>query len=234
MNTHKAQSLYSLLARHYPDAKMILIWSNPFELLIAIILSAQCTDKKVNEVTARIFPLYSRGHASLRSYYDRYAPLLSNAGLTHEMLNEMVTIAFMDTAALEKDIMSTGFYRMKAKHIQESSRMILDRFQGILPRTIDELTQLPGVGRKTANVFLTNAYHIDEGIAVDTHVKKQALTLGLTRSTDPVVIEQDLMRLFPQSQWHALTYLLIAHGRNLRASKQTRITCQDASCPLGV
>lgn len=209
-----ANEIFSLLKSHYPQAKMILEWHTPWELLVAIILSAQCTDKKVNEVTARLFPKYKNSQTS--------------------ELEEIKNYATVPLQELEQDIKSTGFYHNKAKNIQKAAGVVLETYNGVLPKTITALTKIPGVGRKTANVFLTNAYHIDEGIAVDTHVTKQAQALKLTHNTKPEKIEQDLMQLFPKDKWHTLTYLLIEHGRNLRKKKSDRVTCGNPTCPLGI
>lgn len=228
MDTTKAQQLFLLLKKHYPHAKMVLQWGNNFELLVAIILSAQCTDKKVNEVTNYLFPKYRQTKKEFASKYANY----TRTQLPKEEMVELTNFAFTPLHELEQDVKPTGFYHNKAKSIQGAARTTLDNFNGKLPKTIAELTTIPGVGRKTANVFLTNAYHIDEGIAVDTHVKKQANLLGLTRNTDPVKIEQDLMKLFPQKEWHDVTYLLIEHGRNMRKKKSDRLSCGNPSCPL--
>lgn len=143
--------------------------------------------------------------------------------LSKEEIIELVNFAHVPLPELEQDIKSTGFYHNKAKSVQGAAKTVLEKFNGTLPRSIAELLTIPGVGRKTANVFLTNAYHINEGIAVDTHVKKQARLLGLTPNTDPVKIEQDLMKLFPKNQWHDITYMLIEHGRNMRKKKSDQI-----------
>lgn len=223
-----AQEIFQLLKKHYPDAKMILQWGNHFELLVSIILSAQCTDKKVNEVTALLFPKYKKKFSHLEEKYAKYRRIKTG---TDEMI-EIVNFAYSPLVKLEKDIKPTGFYHNKAKSVQNAALTVLDKFHGVLPKTIAELTTIPGVGRKTANVFLTNAYHIDEGIAVDTHVTKQSQLLGLTKEKTPEKIEQDLMKLFPQSQWHQLTYMLIEHGRNMRRKKSDRYMCGNTKCLL--
>ncbi len=226
----KAQEIFKLLEKHYPNAKMILKWGNNFELLTSIILSAQCTDKKVNEVTSVVFPKYKKSRAELKEKYKEYETRIKD--LSKEEIIEIVNFAYIPLAELEQDIKSTGFYHNKAKSLQNAAKYVLDICQGILPKTIDELTKIPGVGRKTANVFLGNAYGIYEGIAVDTHVRKQAQLLGFTKNTDPDKIEQDLMKLFPQTDWFKLTYLLIEHGRNMRMAKASRIICDDPKCIL--
>lgn len=230
MTPEKAQEIFSLLKKYYPNAKMILEWGNNFELLVSIILSAQCTDKKVNEVTSVVFPKYRQERSEFASHYMNYTRI----EIPKNEMIELVNFAHVPLDELEKDIKSTGFYHNKAKNVQAAALTVLDKFTGVLPKTIAELTTIPGVGRKTANVFLGNAYHIYEGLAVDTHVTKQSQALGLSKSTDPVKIEQDLMSLFPQSQWFELTYLLIEHGRNLRRKKSDQLTCGDSHCPLGV
>lgn len=223
-----AYKIFHLLKKHYPDAKMILQWENNFELLAAIILSAQCTDKKVNEVTTTLFPKYKKEKTEFENRYQKY----NRTSLTNEGIIELVNFAYAPLSELEQDIKSTGFYHNKAKHIQKAAKVILDKYHGILPRTIAELTTIPGVGRKTANVFLGNAYHIYEGVAVDTHVAKQSQLLGLTKNTNPEKIEQDLMKLFDSKDWFALTYLLIEHGRNKRRKKQDQYICEDLHCLL--
>ncbi len=223
-----AQQIFAALKSHYPHATMILTWENNFELLVAIILSAQCTDVKVNEVTTRIFPKYKKEFSNFASHYANYTRI----DLPKEQITELVNFAHVPLAELEQDIKSTGFYHNKAKSVQNAAKKVLETFNGILPRSIAELTTIPGVGRKTANVFLTNAYHIDEGIAVDTHVIKQSLALGLTKEKTPEKIEQDLMNLFPKSQWHQLTYMLIEHGRNMRKKLSDRKVCGKSDCIL--
>jgi len=190
----KALEIITRLKREYPDARIVLNYSNPLELLVAVILSAQCTDKKVNEVTKVLFKKY-------RDVYD-YA----NARLEE----------------LEKDIRPTGFYRNKAKNIISMANMLIERFGGEVPATMEDLTQLPGVARKTANVVLGNAFGVVEGIAVDTHVKRLSNRLGLSKNTDPEKIEIDLMDIVPRGEWFKLTYLLIEHGRAVCDAKKPR------------
>src|SRR5260221_2512654 len=235
MTPEKAQEIFQLLKKHYPNAHMVLNWGNNFELLVAIIVSAQCTDKKVNEVTSTVFPKYRKERKELKSRYEECRKILrqaQNPMLTNEEVVEIVNFAFVPLTELEQDIKSTGFYHNKAKSVQAAAKVVLDKFHGILPKTIAEMTTIPGVGRKTANVFLGNVYHISEGIAVDAHVTRQAQALGLTKNTDPVKIEQDLMKLFPKNQWFPLTYLLIEHGRNMRRKLSDRFMCADSTCIL--
>ncbi len=223
-----AYHIFKLLKQHYPDAKMILQWGNNFELLIAIILSAQCTDKKVNEVTSIVFPKYRRERPEFLDNYQKYMRIQ----LPKEEIIELVNFAFVPITELEQDIKPTGFYHNKARSVQAAAKTVLDTYHGILPHSIAELTTIPGVGRKTANVFLGNAYGIYEGIAVDTHVAKQSQLLGLTKEKTPEKIEQDLMKLFDQKDWFSLTYLLIEHGRNMRKKKQDRLHCGQEDCVL--
>lgn len=173
------------LRRAYPDAHCELNFSNPLELLIATILSAQCTDKRVNMVTPELF----RKHPSAAAY----------------------TAA--SPAELEQAIKSTGFFRNKTKSIQTCCRAIVQRHGGEVPQTMEELIELGGVGRKTANVVLGNAFNVNVGVVVDTHVARVSSRLGITREKDPAKIEQDLMQLVPRNDWTLFSHLLIWHGR---------------------
>lgn len=188
----RTRKILARLAATYPDAHCELVFSSPLELLIATILSAQCTDKRVNLVTAELFKHY------------RSAADFANA----------------DLAALEQAIRSTGFYRNKAKNIQACCAALVKQYGGEVPRTMDELFELGGVGRKTANVVLGNAFNINVGIVVDTHVTRLANRLGLTQQTDAVKIEQELMRLVPQAQWTLFSHWLIWHGRRRCAARK--------------
>jgi endonuclease-3 len=169
----------------YPDAHCELNYTSPLELLVATILSAQCTDKRVNIVTKDLFAKY------------RSASDYANA----------------DLAELEKDIKTTGFFRNKARNIQACCRALVEKHRSEVPRTMDELTALGGVGRKTANVVLGNAFNINVGVVVDTHVARLSHRLGLTRATTPGKIEEDLQKLVPRDQWCLFSHLLIWHGR---------------------
>lgn len=207
-STAKAARLKKILAglqRTYPDAHCELNFASPLQLLIATILSAQCTDKRVNLVTAELFRKY------------RSAADYANA----------------DLAALQQDIKSTGFFRNKAKNIQACCRALVEKHGGEVPRTMAELTQLDGVGRKTANVVLGNAFGLNEGIVVDTHVTRLANRLGLTRQTDAAKIEQELMPLVPRAQWALFSHWLIWHGRRCcDARKPDCAGCEIAKlCP---
>ncbi|MCS7337022.1 MAG: endonuclease III [Verrucomicrobiae bacterium] len=183
--TARLKKLIAILRKTYPNARVELNYSNPLELLVATILSAQCTDKRVNMVTAELFKRY------------RSAADYANADLTE----------------LEQAIKSTGFYRNKARTLKALGQQLLERHGGRVPNTMDELTKLPGVGRKTANVVLGNAFGINAGIVVDTHVTRLAQRLGLTTQKDPDKIEQELMQLVPQQLWTDFAHWLIWHGR---------------------
>lgn len=181
----RAEALLKLLPEIYPDAHCELVFSNPLELLVATILSAQCTDKRVNLVAPALF---------------RRCPTVE-------------AFAAVPQEELEKIIHSTGFFRNKAKSIRAMAAALIAEHGGRVPRTLTELAALPGVGRKTANVVLGNAFQINEGVVVDTHVGRLAGRLGLSRNTDPVHIERDLVKLFPRKRWTDLSHWLIFHGR---------------------
>ncbi|MFB3887208.1 MAG: endonuclease III [Thermodesulfobacteriota bacterium] len=195
----KVKEIIKVLSKEIPDSKIALNFSNPLELLIATILSAQCTDAKVNQVTKDLFHKY------------RSAKEYGEANL----------------ADLEKDIRPTGFYRNKANSIQKCCRELLARFGGSVPNTLDELVALPGVGRKTANVVLGNAFGIP-GIAVDTHVHRVSQRIGLTKNDDPTKIEFDLMEIVPKEEWTHFSNLLIWHGRRICTAKKP--LCEQ--CPV--
>lgn len=190
----RVRRILRTLKKIHPDADMVLRYSTPVQLLVAVMLSAQCTDKKVNEVTDALFQKYK----TAKDFADA------------------------DPRIFEREIHSTGFYRAKTKNIIAAATMLVQNFKGELPRTMNEMITLPGVARKTANVVLGNAYGITEGIAVDTHVSRLAQRLGLTKHTDPNKIEQDLILLFPREEWFKLTYLLIEHGRAICTSQRRK------------
>ena len=201
MNTQeKMIEIIKLLKKEYPEPKTALIFKSPFELLVATILSAQTTDVLVNKVTENLFKKY------------RY--LKDYAGASLE--------------TFQKDISSINFYKTKAKNILGSAKIIVERFNSKVPKTMDELTSLPGVARKTANIVLSNAYGINQGIAVDTHVKRLSYRLGLTRNEDPVKIENDLMVITPKGEWGNVSHLLILHGRKICQAKKP----QHSGCIL--
>lgn len=205
----RTRQIIAGLQQTYPDAHCELNFSNPLELLIATILSAQCTDKRVNIVTAELFKKYK----SAADYAT--APL----------------------ADLEEAVKTTGFFRNKAKNIQACCRMLVEQHGGAVPRTMEELHALRGVGRKTANVVLGNAYQINAGIVVDTHVARVAQRLGLTRQTDAEKIERELIPLVPPAQWTLFSHWLIWHGRRrCSARKPDCAHCEIAAlCPrIGV
>jgi endonuclease-3 len=202
---NRALKTIELLEKEHRDAKIALNHANPLELLIATILSAQCTDERVNIVTKTLFKKY-------RSVED---------------------YAGADLKELEQDIRSTGFYRNKARNIKKCCQMILDKFGSQVPRAMEEILELPGVARKTANIVLSNAYGVVEGIAVDTHVRRLSRRLGLTVNDNPDKIEQDLMKLVPKSKWMRFTELLIFHGRKTCTAKRPKCeTCVvNRLCP---
>ncbi len=205
----RTREIIAELRKTYPDAHCELNFSTPLELLIATILSAQCTDKRVNLVTAELF----RKYRSARDYAE--APL----------------------SELEEMIKTTGFYRNKAKNIQSCCRALVEKHGGNVPQTMEELYALDGVGRKTANVVLGNAFNLNVGIVVDTHVTRLSNRLGLTKHLDAVKIEQDLIKLVPQELWTLFSHLLIWHGRRrCTARKPDCASCEVRElCPrIGV
>ncbi len=181
----RVRAMNRTLKRLFPETATALRYRSPWQLLVATILSAQCTDKKVNEVTKTLFKKY-------------------------RTLNDYVNAS---PEEFETDIKPTGFYRNKAKHILGAARAVKERYEGKVPRTMKELITLPGVARKTANVVQQNAFGAVEGIAVDTHVERFARKFGLTTRTDPKKIEQDLMKLLPRSEWFGFSHRLIDYGR---------------------
>jgi len=187
-----AQKVYALLDGLYPDAHCALIHRNAFELLVATILSAQCTDERVNMTTPALFKAYPNPRK----------------------------LAQAQQADVEELIRSTGFFRNKAKNIIGASRRIVDEFGGEVPHTMDDLLTLPGVARKTANVVLGNAFDTNVGVVVDTHVGRLSYRLGLTREQTPAKVERDLIRRFDAEQWTRLAHLLIAHGRAVCSARR--------------
>jgi len=185
------------LKTEYPDARTELVWSNPLELLVATILSAQTTDVQVNRVTEKLFSKYRTAEDYADSSLDE----------------------------LEENIRQTGFYRNKARSLRGMARALVEEHGGEVPSTMSELVALPGVGRKTANVVLGNAFGINEGIVVDTHVRRVSDRLGLTEGSDPAKIEQELMRLVPEGDWTIFSHLLILHGR--RTCKARKPDCPN-------
>ncbi len=192
-----ALEVIALLKEAYPDARCALDYRNAYELLCATILSAQCTDARVNMVTPTLFARYP-------TPFD---------------------LARADPADVEEIIKSTGFFRNKTKSLIGMAQAVVAEHGGEIPRSMEELRKLPGVGRKTANVVLGNAYGINEGVTVDTHVTRLSGLLGLSRSTDAVLIEQELMKLYPQEDWGLLSHLMIFHGRQVCIARRPR--CGD-------
>jgi len=192
MADDKVNEIITVLKNEYPGIKISLDHSNPLELLIATILSAQCTDKRVNEVTKILFKKYRTPHDYIRTTKEE----------------------------LEKDIYSTGFYRNKAKNIKELCKILVNEYDSKVPDTMEDLLKLPGVARKTANIVLSGAFGKIEGIAVDTHVKRVSARLGLTANTNPDKIEKDLMEIIPRNNWNIFALLLINHGRKVCVARK--------------
>jgi len=206
----RAQALSKELPRLYPDAHCELDFRNPLELLVATILSAQCTDVRVNMVTKELF--------------RRCKTAVDYAEIPQEELEEIVR--------------STGFYRNKAKSLRGMGTALVERHAGKVPSTMEELSAIPGAGRKTANVVLGNAFEINEGVVVDTHVGRLSLRFGLTTHSDPVKVEQDLMKLIPREQWTLFSHWLIWHGRRRCKARnpdceacELRTLCPSADSP---
>jgi len=189
--------VYRFLKKQYPNTKIALRFSSSWQLLVATMLSAQCTDKKVNEVTKELFKKYKKP-----SDYAR-----------------------LDLRKLEAAIRSTGFYKSKAKNLKKTAQIIVDKYNKKVPQYMDELVELPGIARKTANIILYNGFSKISGIAVDTHVKRVSFRLGLTDKKDPVKIEKDLMEVVPYEDWGEISYLLIEHGRNI--CKAVKPKCKE-------
>ena len=190
----RAEQIIAGLRKTYPDAHCELNYGNPLQLLIATILSAQCTDVRVNQVTRSLFQKYPRPE----------------------------DFAYANPQDLEAEIRPTGFFRSKTKSIQATSKKIVEEFSGEVPRTMEQLLTFPGVARKTANVVLGTAFGIPSGIVVDTHVKRLAGRLDLTRNTEPGKIEQDLMQIIPREKWIMFAHQLIWHGRRVCQARKPR------------
>lgn len=196
----RALRINKILRKLFPHAKIALRFGNNWELLVAVQLSAQCTDKKVNEVTPKLFKKY-------------------------QTLDEYVRAKPRE---FEQDIRPTGFYRAKTRNILAAAKTVKEKFDGTLPRTMEKALTIPGIGRKSANVILGNAYGVVEGIAVDTHVKRLSKKLGLTHHTDPEKIERDLMAILPKKEWFPFTYHLIDYGRKYCPARPH----DESKCPL--
>jgi endonuclease-3 len=188
----KTAEIIKRLRKEYPRPRTALNFTGPFELLVATVLSAQTTDMLVNKVTGNLFKKYR----TVKDY------------------------ARVPLETLQKDVNSVNFYKTKAKNIQAAAKMIVEKFRSEVPKTMDELVTLPGVARKTANIILSGAFGINEGIAVDTHVRRLSQRLGLTKNDDPVKIERDLMAITPEEEWGNISHLLIFHGRKICQAKK--------------
>lgn len=197
----RANAILQTLKELFPDAGMMLKYRNNWELLVAVELSAQCTDKKVNEVTEKLFKKY-------------------------RTLGDYVNV---DPREFEQDIFQTGFYRNKTKNILAAAKMVQGKFEGKIPKTMEEILTIPGVARKTANVVLGNAYGVVEGMAVDTHVKRLARLWKLSREENPEKIEKDLMALLPKEEWFNFTYKVIEYRRKYCTARVK----DHGKCPLG-
>jgi endonuclease-3 len=197
--------IIELLEKEHSDAKIALTYKNPLELLVATILSAQCTDKRVNIVTKTLFKKYKKPEDYANS----------------------------DLEELMEDIKSTGFYRNKARNIKKCCQILVEKFNSQVPKTMEEMIELPGVARKTANIVLSNAYDVVEGIAVDTHVRRLSRRLGLSEHKDPNKIEIDLMQIVPKTRWKRITDLLIFHGRGICTARKPKcgICVLNQLCP---
>lgn len=193
----KAKEVVKRLKEEYPDVKIALKFENPFQLLVATILSAQCTDERVNQVTPELFKKFPTPEAMAKASVEEIAELIK----------------------------STGFYNQKAKYIKEAAQMIVEKYGGVVPKTMKELLELPGVARKTANIVLANGYGIVEGIPVDTHVKRLATRLGLVSARTPEKIEKELLKVVDKKDWFVFPLLLQAHGRKVCLARKPR--CEE-------
>ncbi len=200
MNEKQNIEIIEKLKKTYPDAKCSLDFTTPFEMLIAVILSAQCTDERVNKTTPAIFAKY----------------------------NTPEDFANMDLSLLESLIHPCGFYRNKAKNIQATSKILVEKYHSQVPNTMEELMSLPGVGRKTANVVMLEAFNNPQGVAVDTHCKRIANRIGFSKQKEPEKIEQDILKAFPKKYYYVLNHVLIWHGRNICTARNPKCT----TCPI--
>ena len=200
MKKTDAITLYKKLKEYYPDATCSLDFDTPFQMVVAVMLSAQCTDERVNKTTPALF----------------------------ERCKTIQDFANIDIKELENIIHPCGFYKNKAKNIKLCAKQVLENFNGIVPHTMDELTSLAGVGRKSANVVMLEAFGIAEGIAVDTHAKRISNLIGLSKEKEPEKIEQDLLKTFPKEYWKDLNHLLVWHGRNTCIARKPKCDI----CPI--
>lgn len=197
---NNATKIIEILKKTYPNAKCSLNFSNPFELLVAVVLSAQCTDERVNKTTPAIFEKY----------------------------NTPLSFSKIDIHTLEQLIHPCGFYHTKAKNLKACAQKLVDDFNGEVPQTMEELTSLPGVGRKSANVIMLNAFNNPVGIAIDTHAKRICNRLGLSTESDPIKIEKDLLKILKKEYLKDANHLLVYHGRNFCTARNPKCNC----CPL--
>ena len=200
MKQEKVNKIIKILDKEYGDVDIALNFSNVFELMVATILSAQCTDKRVNIVTSALFKKYK----TVKDYADA------------------------ELKEFENDIKSTGFYRNKAKNIIETANIVLSKFNGVVPKTMEELTTLKGVARKTANIVLGSGYGINVGIAVDTHVIRLTNLIGLSKNSDPKKIEQDLMKIIPKKYWKNISFMIQTLGRRVCIARRPKCDI----CPI--
>lgn len=200
--------IVELLTKEYPNTKCSLNYMTPLELLIAVILSAQSTDAQINKLTPALF----------------------------EKFKSAKDFAEADIKELEAYVKSSGFYKSKAKNIQNTCKILDEKYNGNVPKTMEELTQLPGVGRKTANVVMLNAFNKCEGIAVDTHAKRLSNRIGLSNETDPLKIEQDLLKKIPKKDWHLMNHLFVDHGRAVCTAKNPKCNncCIETYCKKNI
>ncbi len=205
IDIRRINKIIEILAKQYPEAKTSLIHSNPFQLLIATILSAQTTDKQVNKI--------------LPSLFEKFKTPENFAGSSLKEIEDLVS--------------SVNFYKNKAKYIYQLSKRLVEKYNNKVPDSMEELIKLPGVARKTANVVLSQSFDKNEGIVVDTHVKRVTARLGFTQNTDPVRIEKDLMKIIPQKEWGSFSYRIILHGRNICTAKRPKceICIVEKFCP---
>lgn len=201
----RAAIIVERLDRLYPNARTALNWSSPWELLVAVVLSAQCTDVRVNQVTPGLF----KSHPSVADF------------------------AGADQARLEQEIRPTGFFRNKTKNIMGAARLVVAEYAGQVPKTMPELLRLPGIARKSANIILAEAYGVIAGIPVDTHVKRLTNRLGLTKSADPVKIESEMMAIVPPADWYRFSSVLVLHGRAVCVARKPKcdICVLNDFCP---
>lgn len=200
--------IVELLTKEYPNTKCSLNYMTPLELLIAVILSAQSTDAQINKLTPALF----------------------------EKFKSAKDFAEADIKELETYVKSSGFYKSKARNIQNTCKILDEKYNGNVPKTMEELTQLPGVGRKTANVVMLNAFNKCEGIAVDTHAKRLSNRIGLSNETDPLKIEQDLLKKIPKKDWHLMNHLFVDHGRAVCTAKNPKCNncCIETYCKKNI